>query len=165
MTKAWCIRADFGTFTHQFRGGGYAAIGWQKIGDLSGIATREDLYPRYRAAFPEDKSNIVVGIQVGQIARFMLEIAPGDIVITWLYQANGPVRSAMGVKKQQGRNDQKDLFDEALKTSLRHGVSGEGRTGTGACEEQQAHTAWAENRALTQHTHATLQAVGNRRGT
>ena len=70
----------------------------------------------------------------------------------------------MGVKKQQGRGDQKDLFDEALKTSLGHGASGKCGTGTGACEEQQAHTAWAEDRALSQHTHATLQAVGNRRG-
>jgi RNA-directed DNA polymerase len=57
----------------------------------------------------------------------------------------------MGVKKQQGRGDQKDLFDEALKTSLRHGATGEGGTGAGAHEERQAHTVWAENRALTQH--------------
>jgi hypothetical protein len=27
---------------------------------------------------------------------------------------------SMGVKKQHGRSDQKDLFDEVLKTSLRH---------------------------------------------
>jgi RNA-directed DNA polymerase len=57
----------------------------------------------------------------------------------------------MGVKRQQGKGDQKDLFDEFLKTSLRHGVSGEGGTGPGTQEEQQAHTAWTESRALTQH--------------
>jgi RNA-directed DNA polymerase len=57
----------------------------------------------------------------------------------------------MGVKRQQGKGDQKDLFDEALKASLRHGGSGESGTGPGTHEEQQAHTAWGESRALTQH--------------
>lgn len=71
---------------------------------------------------------------------------------------------SMGVKRQQGKGDQKDLFDEALKASLRHGVSGESGTGAGTQEEQQAHTVWAEDRALTQHQ-AALAAVGNRRGT
>jgi RNA-directed DNA polymerase len=67
----------------------------------------------------------------------------------------------MGMKKQQGRNDQKDLFDEALKTSLRHGVSGEGRTGAGACEERQTPTAWVENRALTQHLMEEVASSAN----
>ena len=71
----------------------------------------------------------------------------------------------MGVKRQQGRGDQKDLFDEALKASLRHGVPGEGGTGTGTREERQAPTAWSQDRALTQHHHAALNTAGNRRGT
>jgi restriction system protein len=82
MTKAWCVRADFGTFTQQFRQGGFAGIGWEKVGDLSAISSRDELYPVYKAAYPEDKSNIVVGIQVGQMCRFLLEIAPGDVVVT-----------------------------------------------------------------------------------
>lgn len=57
----------------------------------------------------------------------------------------------MGVKRQQGSGDQLDLFDEALKAELRHGASGNGGTGAGACEERQASTAWEQNRALTQH--------------
>ena len=57
----------------------------------------------------------------------------------------------MVVKKRQVGGDQMDLFDEALKASLRHGATGEGGTGTGACEERQAATAWDQNRALTQH--------------
>jgi hypothetical protein len=48
----------------------------------------------------------------------------------------------MGVKQQQGSGDQMDLLDEALKASLRHGVTGEGGTGAGTREERQAHTAW-----------------------
>lgn len=42
----------------------------------------------------------------------------------------------MGVKRQQGSGDQLDLLDEALKASLRHGVSGEGGIGTRAREER-----------------------------
>jgi len=57
----------------------------------------------------------------------------------------------MGVKRQQGSGDQKDLFDEALKASLRHGDSGDGGTGAGACAEPQACTAWERQRALTRH--------------
>jgi predicted Mrr-cat superfamily restriction endonuclease len=40
------------------------------------------LYPLYREAYPKDTSKIVIGQQVGQIARFLLEIQPGDYVIT-----------------------------------------------------------------------------------
>jgi len=82
MTNVWCVRADFGTYTKQFVEGGYVAIGWLSKVDLSGIRSRDELYPLYRQARPEDTSNIVIGQQVGQIARFLLEILPGDYVIT-----------------------------------------------------------------------------------
>lgn len=55
----------------------------------------------------------------------------------------------MGVKRQQGGADQGDLLDEALKAALRHGATGEGGTGPGACEEPQASAAWDHERALT----------------
>ena len=57
----------------------------------------------------------------------------------------------MGVKRQQGGGDQLDLFDEALKATLRHGATGDGRTGAGAHEERQAPAAWDQNLILTQH--------------
>lgn len=50
--------------------------------DLSQAKSREELYPLYRPEHPEDTSNIVIGQQVGQIARFLLEIQAGDYVIT-----------------------------------------------------------------------------------
>ncbi|MDI9849982.1 restriction endonuclease [Rhodoblastus sp. 17X3] len=82
MTKAWCVRADGGKSTPQFLKGGYAGIGWSDLGDLSSVTSHDALYPLYKAAYPDDKSNTVIGIQVGQIGRFLLEIAPGDLVIT-----------------------------------------------------------------------------------
>jgi RNA-directed DNA polymerase len=55
----------------------------------------------------------------------------------------------MGVERQQGGVDQRDLFDEALLAARRHGAPGEGGTGPGACEEQQASAAGSQERALT----------------
>lgn len=82
MTNVWCVRAEFGTYTQHFVSGGYVAIGWMPDTNLSAIATRDEIYPLYKAAHPDDTSNIVIGQQVGQIARFLLEMKPGDYVIT-----------------------------------------------------------------------------------
>jgi RNA-directed DNA polymerase len=55
----------------------------------------------------------------------------------------------MGVKRQQDSGDQQDLFDQALQASLRHGATGEGGTGPGACAEPQALAVFEQQRALT----------------
>ncbi len=82
MSDVWCVRAEFGTYAQHFVEGGYVAIGWIEDSDLSHIATREEIYPLYRQAHPDDTSNIVIGQQVGQIGRFLLEMKAGDYVIT-----------------------------------------------------------------------------------
>ncbi|GAA4408272.1 hypothetical protein GCM10023187_29900 [Nibrella viscosa] len=81
MPKIYCLRANSGQYTNHFINGGYAAIGWLTT-DLSAITSREELYPLYRKENPEDISNLVVGQQVGQIARFLFDIQPGDYIIT-----------------------------------------------------------------------------------
>jgi predicted Mrr-cat superfamily restriction endonuclease len=78
----YCVRAEFGTYTQHFLDGSYAAIGWMAENNLSDIKTRDELYPLYKIAHPNDTSNVVIGQQVGQIARFLLEIQTGDYVIT-----------------------------------------------------------------------------------
>lgn len=91
MTSIYCIRAEYGTYADHFVKGGYAGIGYGLTGDLSHVTTREELATLYRAVHPEETSNIVIGQQVGQIARFLLEIKAGDYVVTpaadteWLY--------------------------------------------------------------------------------
>lgn len=82
MTNVWCIRAEYGTYTNHFVEGGYVGIGWMPNTDLSHVKSRDALYPIYKAEHPSDTSNIVIGQQVGQIARFLLEIQAGDYVIT-----------------------------------------------------------------------------------
>jgi restriction system protein len=46
------------------------------------VKAREALYPLYKFTYPDETSNIVIGQQVGQIARFLIEIQSGDFVIT-----------------------------------------------------------------------------------
>jgi len=82
MSNVWCVRAEFGTYTKHFVEGGYVAIGWMEKTDLSAVTTRDELYPLYKTWHPQDTSNIVIGQQVGQIARFLLEMKNGDYVIT-----------------------------------------------------------------------------------
>ena len=82
MTNVWCVRAEFGSYTQAFVDGGYAAIGWMPEFDLGTVGSRDALYPLYKQVYPKDISNIVIGQQVGQIARFLLEIQGGDYVIT-----------------------------------------------------------------------------------
>ncbi len=67
----------------------------------------------------------------------------------------------MGVKRRQGSGNQMDLFDEALKASLRHGATGEGGTGTGALEEQQTSMAGSQDPALTQHLMEEVASSAN----
>ncbi len=54
----------------------------------------------------------------------------------------------MSVERQQGGAYQLDLFDEALLKALRPERPGDGGTGAGNREEQQALAASAEQRAL-----------------
>jgi predicted Mrr-cat superfamily restriction endonuclease len=82
VINVWCVRADFGTYTKHFVEGGYVGIGWMPNVDLSKIKSRDELYSIYKQAYPQETSNIVIGQQVGQITRFLLEIQPGDYVIT-----------------------------------------------------------------------------------
>lgn len=82
MAEVYCVRAEYGQYTQHFLDGDYIAIGWLCNTNLSTIKNREELYPIYKKEHPDDTSNIVIGQQVGQIGRFLLEIKAGDYVIT-----------------------------------------------------------------------------------
>lgn len=81
MTNIFCVRAEYGTYSKDFLEGNYTSIGWLPDNDLSEITSRDELYPLYKSAYPDDTSNVVIGQQVGQIGRFLLEIKAGDYVI------------------------------------------------------------------------------------
>ena len=81
MTRVWIVRAYFGKHTDHFTSGGYVGFGWMPGTDLSSVKSKDEIYPLYRKEHPDDTSNIVIGQQVGQVARFILEIQAGDYVI------------------------------------------------------------------------------------
>lgn len=91
MSNVWCVRAEFGTYSKHFIDGGYVGIGYSLDQDLSSVTTRDELAVIYRGGHLDEVSNLVIGQQVGQIARFLLEIMADDYVITpaadteWLY--------------------------------------------------------------------------------
>lgn len=82
MPNLLVVRSNYGQYTPQFLSGQYVAIGWLDTIDLSNIESRDELYPIYKQYYPNDTSSIVIGQQVGQIGRFLLEIKEGDYVIT-----------------------------------------------------------------------------------
>src|ERR1700726_1342243 len=55
----------------------------------------------------------------------------------------------MKAARQQGIGEQLDLFDEALKATVRRGEPGLGRSEARPCEEPQTDPAWQRERALT----------------
>jgi hypothetical protein len=73
----------------------------------------------------------------------------------------------MKAVRRQGIGEQLDLFDEALKATMRHGNPGLGGPEARLREERQADTAWRRDRALTQGLtelrQSALNAQGNRR--
>lgn len=58
----------------------HVCIGWSKMGDLSDINTKEELYAKYDATWPNAKVR-KKGQDVGQVWRFFKEMQVGDYVI------------------------------------------------------------------------------------
>lgn len=81
LPELWCVRSDGGKYTKGFVSGAYVAIGWD-VGDLRAATDREQINDLYAEAYPGDTNKRQIAQQVGQIARFLFEIRPGDIVLT-----------------------------------------------------------------------------------
>jgi predicted Mrr-cat superfamily restriction endonuclease len=82
MNNVWCVRAGSGAYAKQFVRGGYVGVHFGITADLSRVSSREELAAMYRKAHPKETSGIVVGQQVGQLVRFLLEMQPGDYILT-----------------------------------------------------------------------------------
>lgn len=80
MPNIYCVRANNGQYADHFIKGGYTAIGWLENIDLSKVKTRQEIHDLY-VQHHDDTSPYVIGQQVGQIARFLFDIQPGDYVI------------------------------------------------------------------------------------
>jgi restriction system protein len=74
------VRALNGELTDTFKQNGFAAIGWIEE-PIENFNDWETIERQYRQDFP-DGSPVKVGVNVGQIYRFLNEIKVGTIVVT-----------------------------------------------------------------------------------
>lgn len=56
------------------------AIGWERLGDLSALATREAVKARYTSVYPDEKPG-AVPVKAGILYRFAQEMQIGDVVV------------------------------------------------------------------------------------
>ncbi len=82
MPNIFVVRAEFGKYIRNFIRGGYAAVGWMPETDLTAVENREELEQLFEYEHPEHKNNLIIGRQLAQIERFLLEMNEGDFVIT-----------------------------------------------------------------------------------
>ncbi|MBL7202063.1 MAG: restriction endonuclease [Anaerolineae bacterium] len=83
-THAWMVRAgNENELADVVEKESVVAIGWDKVGDISNLETREQFKERYREAYPEDSSNRVA-VNAGQVYRFVREIQEGHYVLTYI---------------------------------------------------------------------------------
>ncbi|WP_407288160.1 CBS domain-containing protein [Streptomyces sp. BP-8] len=79
--RAWVVRAgENGEREHAALEEGALLVGWQGLGDLTDVTTREDIKAAVAAAYP-DEGPYTVGNWTGQLYRFAHEIQPGDLVV------------------------------------------------------------------------------------
>lgn len=83
MRKSWMVRAERnGRLFDAFKEKSAVAIGWNEVGDLSEVKTREALTELLTEAWPETKPRSI-GMAVGQLHRFVNEIEIGDMIVTY----------------------------------------------------------------------------------
>lgn len=81
--RAWMVRAgNDNELTEQFEQQGWVAIGWSRVGDLSGIDSRSAVKERYVEAHPKH-SAYKAGVNAGQLHRFANVIEEGDLVLSY----------------------------------------------------------------------------------
>ena len=82
MSEVWMVRAgERGRLFEEFEKG-YVAIGWQDMGDMSLIASQEEMRRAYVLAYPDNKPGSV-GNAAAMAYKFAKVFAKGDKVITY----------------------------------------------------------------------------------
>jgi restriction system protein len=78
---------DGGKYAEYARRGGYVAIGWDELGDLSWLKETtpgkgiDELKKKCKITFPKS-SGVVVGLTSAQIFNFVMRLKKGDIILT-----------------------------------------------------------------------------------
>ncbi|MBL8309797.1 MAG: restriction endonuclease [Burkholderiales bacterium] len=79
----WMVRAgEGGVRVDEFRAGSVVAIGWEELGDMSSLHTREQFTKAVERAYPGTR-RMQVAMSAGQAYRFAREIKKHDRVVTY----------------------------------------------------------------------------------
>lgn len=79
----WMVRAGEGGYLFEdFKSRSNVAIGWNEMGDMSGLKTREQFTKAIEKAYPEERK-MQVAVSAGQNYRFVQEMKPGDRILTY----------------------------------------------------------------------------------
>jgi restriction system protein len=93
----WVVRAGrHGEYEALALQRGVVTVGWPLLGDLSGVASREDLDRRVRSAHPDEKPGTLAQ-WTGQLWAFLQRVAVGDLVALPLKR-----RSAIAIGRVTG---------------------------------------------------------------
>lgn len=83
VKNMWMVRAGTGAFLiDDFKSKNYVSIGWNEIGNISGIK-RKDKIKRLVEEAGYYKKKPQVAVAAGQIGRFLLDFKKGDYVVTY----------------------------------------------------------------------------------
>jgi len=58
-----------------------AVIGWDELPDLANVTSRNELEAIFKRVYPDEEDPQSAGQQIGQVFRFVRDIAPGDLVV------------------------------------------------------------------------------------
>jgi len=79
----WMVRAGESAFLiDDFRSKNYVSIGWNRIGDISGIKRKDSIKKLVEQA-GYYKKKIQINVAAGQIGRFLLDFKKGDYVVSY----------------------------------------------------------------------------------
>jgi restriction system protein len=81
MGSCFLVRVGEGSrYAETARGGGFVAIGWSNLGDLTSVNSTDQLRSAFFKAYPE-YSKQQLAANVGQVARFLLTMQDGDTLL------------------------------------------------------------------------------------
>ena len=81
--KMWMVRAGRGgVYAEHFLTSGVVAIDWAEVGEIGSDESDDSIRQRYEATFTEDSPG-QRNVSIGQIKRFLREVAVGDHAVTY----------------------------------------------------------------------------------
>lgn len=82
MRKGWMVRAGEGGRLFEDFERGYIAVGWSKLGDISGLDSREKVLQAYAQQFPDEKPS-KRNNAAAMVHKFRNEMMDGDVAVTY----------------------------------------------------------------------------------